>query len=57
MALYFTSEAAAREGEAKEPAAELAEQMAEMNELSDGEPEFSDIRLPWLYRAAAMPGV
>ncbi|MDP9433309.1 MAG: hypothetical protein M3P91_11495 [Actinomycetota bacterium] len=57
MALYFTSEAAAREGEAKEPPAEVAEQMAAMDQLSDGEPEFFDLRQPWLYRTPAVPGV
>jgi len=48
MAMYFTSEAEAREGERKELPPELAAQMEEMNELSIGEPEFFDIRRPWL---------
>ena len=48
MALYFTSEAEAREGEQKEPPPELAAQMEEMNKMSIGEPEFFDIRRPWL---------
>jgi hypothetical protein len=48
MVLYFTSEAAAREGESKEPPPELKEQMAEMDKLSVGVPEFFDLREPWL---------
>ena len=34
MALYFTSEAAAREGERKEPPPELKAQMEEMDALN-----------------------
>jgi hypothetical protein len=49
MALYFTSEQAAREGERKEPPPQLKVQMEEMNRLSIGEPEFFDLRQPWLY--------
>jgi hypothetical protein len=49
MALYFTSEEAAREGERKEPPLQLKAQMEEMNRLSTGEPEFLDLRQPWLY--------
>jgi hypothetical protein len=49
MALYFTSEAEAREGERKEPPPELAAQMEEMNKLSTGEPEFFDLKQPWLH--------
>src|SRR5829696_8366840 len=49
MAMYFTSEAEAREGEAKEPPAELKAQMDEMQQLSIGEPEFFDLKQPWLY--------
>jgi hypothetical protein len=48
MAMYFTSEAEAREGERKELPPELAAQMEEMNKMSIGEPEFFDIRRPWL---------
>jgi hypothetical protein len=48
-ALYFTSEAAAREGERKEPPPELAVLMKEMNELSVGVPEFLDLKQPWMY--------
>jgi hypothetical protein len=49
MAMYFTSEQAAREGERKEPPPRLKAQMEEMNQLSVGEPEFLDLRQPWLY--------
>ena len=47
--LYFTSEAEAREGEKKEPPAEIAAAMEEMTALSAGEPTFFDIKQPWLY--------
>jgi hypothetical protein len=49
MAMYFTSEAAAREGERKEMPPELAAQMEEMNKLSIGEPEFFDLKRPWIH--------
>jgi hypothetical protein len=49
MAMYFTSEQAAREGERKEPPPQLKAQMEEMDKLSVGEPEFFDLRQPWLY--------
>jgi hypothetical protein len=49
MAVYFTSEEAAREGERKQPPPELQAQMEEMAALSIGEPEFLDLRQPWLY--------
>lgn len=49
MAMYFTSEQAAREGERKEPPPQLKAQMKEMNQLNIGEPEFFDLRQPWLY--------
>ena len=48
MALYFTSEADAREGERKEPPPELKAQMEEMDKLGGGEPEFFDLKDPWL---------
>ena len=48
MAIYFTSEEAAREGEKKEPPPEIQEMMAEMDKLSAGEPEFFDLKDPWL---------
>jgi hypothetical protein len=46
MAIYFTSEEAAREGERKEPTPEMAEMMEEMNALADGEPTFHDTARP-----------
>jgi hypothetical protein len=51
MAVYFTSEAAAREGERKQPPPELQAQMDEMAALGVGEPEFFDLKQPWLYSA------
>jgi hypothetical protein len=48
MALYFTSEDEARQGERREPPPELKAQMDEMNQLSVGEPEFFDLTDPWL---------
>jgi len=51
MAMYFTSEADAREGEKKEPPPVLQAQMDEMNQLSVGVPEFFDLRDPWLFSA------
>jgi hypothetical protein len=49
MVMYFTSEEEAREGERKEPPPHLQAQMEEMNKLSVGEPDFFDIKQPWLY--------
>jgi len=49
MAMYFTSEQAAREGERKEPPPKLKAQMEEMDKLSVGEPEFFDLKQPWFY--------
>jgi hypothetical protein len=49
VAIYFTSEADARAGERKEPPPELAAQMEEMNKLMTGEPEFLDLKHPWIY--------
>ena len=46
MVMYFTSEADAREGERKEVPPELHANMAEMNKLSVGEPEFFDLKQP-----------
>jgi hypothetical protein len=45
---YFTSEAEAREGEKREPPAELAGAMQEFEELSRNM-EFIDLKEPWLY--------
>jgi hypothetical protein len=41
--------AEAREGERKEPPPELAAQMEEMKKLMSGEPEFFDLKQPWIY--------
>jgi hypothetical protein len=49
MVMWFTSEAEAREGERKDPPPELKAQMEEMGALSVGEPEFFDLKEPWLY--------
>jgi hypothetical protein len=49
MAIYFTSEQAAREGEKKEPPPETREMMQEMDKLSVGEPTFFDLKDPWLH--------
>ena len=49
VAIYFTSEAEAREGERREPPPELAAQMEEMSKLMTGEPEFLDLTTPWIY--------
>jgi hypothetical protein len=49
MAVYFTSEAAAREGERQEPPPERRRVMEELNALAIGEPAFFDLRDPWLY--------
>jgi len=49
MAMYFTSEEAAREGERKEVPANLKAGMDEMNKLTVGEPEFFYLKEPWLH--------
>jgi hypothetical protein len=49
MAVYFTSEQEAREGERKEPPPHLKAQMEEVAKLSIGEPEFFDLKQSWLY--------
>ena len=48
MVIYFTSEAEAREGEKKEPPAELQAMMGELDQLGVGEPTFIDLKDPWL---------
>ena len=48
MVIYFTSEADAREGEAKQMPPEALKAMEEMQALSVGQPEFLDLRTPWL---------
>jgi hypothetical protein len=49
MALYFTSEEEAREGERKEPPPELRAAMEEMDSLSVAETTFFDLKQPWLF--------
>jgi hypothetical protein len=49
MVMYFTSEAAAREGERKEIPAELRANMDEMSKLSVGETEFFDLKQPMIH--------
>jgi hypothetical protein len=46
--IYFTSEAAAREGEKKEPPPELAGEMSEFEDMM-ANVQFLDIKDPWLY--------
>ena len=48
MVIYFSSEAEAREGERKEMPAEMQRAMQELNDLSVGQPEFLDLRRPWM---------
>ena len=48
MAIYFTSEADAREGEQKEPPESIREAMAELEALAIGETTYTDLKDPWL---------
>ena len=48
MAIYFTSEAAAREGEQKAPPAELQAMLEELQSLAIGGTDYFDLRDPWL---------
>ena len=48
MVLYFSSEAAAREGEQKEAPESMKAELAEMDALEVGTPEFLDLRDPIL---------
>ena len=48
MAIYFTSEADAREGEQKEPPESIKSAMAELDSLANGETSFIDLKDPWL---------
>ena len=48
-AVYFTSEQAAREGERKEPPAELKPPIDEEMGLYEGDLTFYDLRDPWLH--------
>lgn len=47
--VWFTSEAEARENEAKEMPEEMQQQMAEMQAISEGEPTYLDLTDPWLF--------
>ncbi|MGW7482825.1 hypothetical protein ACWGH8_30020 [Nonomuraea muscovyensis] len=48
-AAYFTSEEEARQGERKELPPRLREAFEEMMSLFEGQPDFYDLRSPWLY--------
>ena len=48
MVIYFKSEAEAREGEAKQMPPEAQEAMEQMAAISVGQPEFLDLKTPWL---------
>jgi hypothetical protein len=47
-AVYFTSEAEAREGEQKEPSPEMKAMMEEERALQEGDLVYFDLRKPWL---------
>jgi hypothetical protein len=49
MALYFTSEEEAREGERSEMPPEMEKLMQEMEQLSVGETTYFDLKEPWLH--------
>jgi len=49
VAVYFTNERAAREGERRTPPPDLAAEMDEMSTLAVGMPEFFDLREPWIH--------
>jgi hypothetical protein len=50
-AVYFTSEAEAREGERKEPPQEMRDEMEKMMSFYEGEWTYLDLREPWLSSA------
>ena len=52
MAIYFTTEAAAREGEQKDAPPESAAVMDELRSLAVGETTFLDLRDPWMMSPA-----
>lgn len=52
MAIYFASEAAAREGEQKQPPPQIQAVMEELESLSVGQPRFYDLTDPWLHSPA-----
>lgn len=49
MAIYFTSEAEARDGEQKEPPADVAARLEELNSMTTAGPTYLDVRDPWLF--------
>lgn len=49
IAVYFSSEEAAREGERKEPPPKLQVEIDEIRSLSIGAPEYFDLRQPWVH--------
>jgi hypothetical protein len=49
ITICFASEAAAREGEGKEPPSEAMKVMERVNALNVGEPRDYDFKQPWLY--------
>jgi hypothetical protein len=51
-AIYFTSEAEAREGEQRDMPPEMAAAMEELQSLAVGETTYLDLRDPWLLRPA-----
>lgn len=51
QAIYFTSEAEAREGERTEPPPDVRALLEELMSLGDGPPEFIDLRRPILHSA------
>jgi hypothetical protein len=48
MAIYFTSEEAARKGESQPIPPELQQIQQELQSLNEGVPEFYDLKHPWL---------
>jgi hypothetical protein len=50
-AIYFTSEAEAREGERKEPPQEMRDEMSKMMSFYEGQWTYLDLREPWLASA------
>ena len=52
MAIYFTSEEAARKGEAKKPRPETQQVMERVNALATGVPTFLHLRQPSLFAPA-----
>jgi hypothetical protein len=52
MAIYFTSEEAARAGESQPPPPELEAMMKEMDALTIGDTTYFDLPDPWLHGPA-----